>query len=202
MPRKEKKYHYLYKTTNLKNGKFYFGIHSTNIIDDGYIGSGKRLWYSIKKHGKENHKKEILEFVNKRDLLHQIEINIINEFIGNPLCMNITNGGFGFNMNHTDETKRKISNSLSNKTYEQIHGVKNAELERTKRRIAASKQWETIDEKTKKEVSNKISNTLKNYFIIHPESKIRKEHKCPYCGKIAKGNSMFRWHFDNCKQKK
>lgn len=29
-------------------------MHSTDNLDDGYVGSGKRLWNSIKKHGKEN----------------------------------------------------------------------------------------------------------------------------------------------------
>jgi hypothetical protein len=24
-------------------------------------------------------------------------------------------------------------------------------------------------------------------------------HTCPHCGKVGKGASMFRWHFDNCK---
>jgi hypothetical protein len=26
-----------------------------------------------------------------------------------------------------------------------------------------------------------------------------KEYKCPHCGKEGRGNSMIRWHFDNCK---
>ena len=33
MPRPQKKYHYLYKTTNTINKKFYVGIHSTNNLD-------------------------------------------------------------------------------------------------------------------------------------------------------------------------
>jgi len=43
MPRKQKKYHYIYKTTNILNYKFYIGMHSTDDLDDGYVGSGKRL---------------------------------------------------------------------------------------------------------------------------------------------------------------
>lgn len=201
MARKQKKYHYIYKTINKINGKFYIGIHSTDNLNDEYIGSGKRLWYSLSKYGKENHKKDILEFVNSREALHQREIDLIDEYKNSPLCMNLSNGGFGFNMNHTTETKTKISNTLSNKTYEEIHGVEKADIEREKRRKSALKQWETIDDNTKKEITNKIANTLKNYYKEHPNARIQKKYKCPYCEKEG-GNTMFRWHFDNCKQKR
>ena len=46
---KEKKYNYVYITTNLENKKQYVGDHSTNNINDGYLGSGKILWKSIEK---------------------------------------------------------------------------------------------------------------------------------------------------------
>ena len=58
-----KKYHYIYKTTNMLDGRYYIGAHSTNVINDSYFGSSKELLNDIKKHGKENFKKEILQFV-------------------------------------------------------------------------------------------------------------------------------------------
>lgn len=86
----------MYKTTNLINGKFYIGMHSTNNINDGYLGSGKRLKYSINKYGKENFKLEILEFFDSRSLLTEREKEIVNEdLIKDPNCINLKLGGSG-----------------------------------------------------------------------------------------------------------
>ena len=79
MARRQKKYHYIYKTTCLLNNKFYFGMHSTDNLNDGYLGSGKRLWYSLNYHGKENHIKEIIEFCENREILKKREKEIVNE---------------------------------------------------------------------------------------------------------------------------
>lgn len=96
MPRKQKKFHFIYKTTNRLNEKFYVGMHSTNNLEDGYLGSGKRLWYSIQKYGLENHECEILEFLPSREDLKGREAEIINEeLLANPLCMNLKFGGEG-----------------------------------------------------------------------------------------------------------
>ena len=43
MPRRSKTYHYIYRTTCLVTGKFYVGMHSTDNLDDGYLGPGKIL---------------------------------------------------------------------------------------------------------------------------------------------------------------
>ena len=107
MPRKEKKFHFIYKTTNLLTSKFYIGMHSTDNLEDGYMGSGKRLWYSRKKYGDENHSIEILEYCNNRKELRKREEEIVNdEFINENLCMNLVIGGGGFMM---DEHHYKCS---------------------------------------------------------------------------------------------
>jgi len=96
MPRAKKKIHYLYKTTCLITGRYYVGMHSTSNLDDGYMGSGKRLRYSMRKHGVENHKKEIIAFFDTRELLVEAEKKAITpEMITDNDCMNIMSGGTG-----------------------------------------------------------------------------------------------------------
>ena len=96
MARKEKIYHYIYKTINLLNGKYYYGMHSTDNLNDGYLGSGKRLKRSVNKHGKENHKVEILEFLIDRKELAKREKEIVNlNEIAKEDCMNLIIGGHG-----------------------------------------------------------------------------------------------------------
>ena len=89
-------YHFLYKTTNLINGKYYYGMHSTKKLDDGYLGSGKYLRRSINKYGIENFKIEILDFFENREDLCVAEKKLITETILFDInCMNLKPGGFG-----------------------------------------------------------------------------------------------------------
>ena len=116
MPRKQKKYHYLYKTTNLINGKFYIGIHSTDDLNDGYVGSGKYLRNSINKYGNENFKCEILEFFENRKALVDKEKKIVNEeFIKVPLCMNLRPGGEGGFISVENQFKRAQAGGIAMK---------------------------------------------------------------------------------------
>lgn len=91
-----KKYHFIYKTINLINNDFYIGMHSTSNLSDGYLGSGKRLTYSVRKYGAENFKCEILEFLSDRESLIKREIELVtDDLIKEDKCINLKPGGQG-----------------------------------------------------------------------------------------------------------
>ena len=52
-------YFYLYQIINKLNDKIYVGVHKTDNLNDGYMGSGKILNRAIKKYGVENFEKDI-----------------------------------------------------------------------------------------------------------------------------------------------
>jgi hypothetical protein len=84
----------IYKTTNLINGKYYIGRHSTENINDGYLGSGVALRNAIKKYGKENFKREIILEALNSEYLWELEREIITkEMLTDPMCYNMTYGG-------------------------------------------------------------------------------------------------------------
>lgn len=91
-----RKYHFIYKTVNLSNDTYYIGMHSTNDLQDGYLGSGKRLKYAIKKYGREQFTLNIIEFCNSRDELAAREKELINAVVlADPTCLNLKSGGKG-----------------------------------------------------------------------------------------------------------
>jgi len=107
MPRRPKKYHYIYKTTCKVTGKFYVGMHSTDNLDDGYLGSGKILGYSRQKYGDSAHEKVIVEMLPSREALKSREKEIVNEeLLADPLNINLKYGGEG-GWDHIDHEKAR-----------------------------------------------------------------------------------------------
>ena len=83
--------HFIYKTTHT-NGKYYIGRHSTDNVDDGYIGSGR--WpRSIK--DKSSITREIIEYADSEESLILLEQKFLTEHYGKPNCMNMSNTSTG-----------------------------------------------------------------------------------------------------------
>jgi hypothetical protein len=118
----KKDYNYFYRTTNLINNKYYFGVHKTNNINDGYLGSGTRLKYAIVKYGVENFKKEILRYFDKYEDALKYESEVVSEeLINDSNCYNLVKGGKGGWNNDT------YMNVIDKKTNNCIRVLKNSE---------------------------------------------------------------------------
>jgi hypothetical protein len=79
----------IYKTTNLLNGMIYVGQHFTS-ANGGYLGSGTYLKIVIKKHGRQNFKRETLEHCEILEMNNR-ETYWIN-------CLSATNREIGYNL--------------------------------------------------------------------------------------------------------
>jgi group I intron endonuclease len=115
---REKKFNIVYITTNLVNGKQYIGDHSTNNLDDNYLGSGIAIVSAQKELGKQNFKREILEqFSTKQEAFDAQEkyINLHNTLTPNGYNISPT-GGHNVTGCMSEETKNKIRNSLKGRS--------------------------------------------------------------------------------------
>ena len=89
-------YYSLYKITNLVNGKIYIGVHRTENLDDGYMGSGASIKAAIKKHGRDNFNKEILQLFDNEEAMFEAEAFIVNsDFVTSSETYNLITGGLG-----------------------------------------------------------------------------------------------------------
>jgi group I intron endonuclease len=122
-----KKYHYVYIITNLINNKQYVGDHSTDNLDDNYLGSGSVIKSSIKKYSKENFKKEILEFFDTKQKAFDAQEKYIkiHETLVTQNGYNISYTG-GYNP-ISEKTIKKISNSHKGKKLSEAHKRKISE---------------------------------------------------------------------------
>lgn len=119
----EKKHNYFYKITNLISGKYYYGIHSTDNLEDGYMGSSKYLKEDIKVLGKENFKKDIIIDYSTRKEASDYEVTILTkEVLQDQLSYNLSAAGMNWKIYYpTEEQKLKISNSLKGREFTSEH---------------------------------------------------------------------------------
>lgn len=99
----------IYKITNKINGKIYIGQRMK--IKDSYYGSGKLIKRAIKKYGKNNFTKEILEKCSTKEELNKKEVYWIKKLDSKiPNGYNISDGGktnFGWFPTQAWRDKRK-----------------------------------------------------------------------------------------------
>ncbi len=198
-----KKFHITYITTNSINGKQYIGDHSTNNLDDKYIGSGNLMRKAIKKYGKKNFKRKILEICESKQKAFDFQEKYINEF--NTLVPNGYNlsptGGLNVKRCFSEEAKRKIGAASKGRTVSAESRLKMSMSRSGENNPMYGKGYKIIGnkngmfeightEKTKEKMRKpKTKEHIKN---LKKSIKNQKKYKCPHCDKLFAAGNLYK----------
>lgn len=182
--------------TNIIDGKIYVGKHSTENLDDGYMGSGTLLQKAICKHGLENFRREIVQFFDSEEEAFEFERKIVTEdFVRDENTYNLREGGRGFSTNSSIIANKKL---WSDPEFRKRHSERNIEKNKRlwsnpefRKKIAKSvvdsKAWvgRKHSEETKRKIGEANSWTQGGFrnsqfgtiWITHPELKENKKIK-------------------------
>ena len=118
----DKKYGFIYITTNTRTGQKYIGMKKYNKGWESYLGSSKLLKKDIENIGKENFSREILEECETLRHLQEREIFYLNYY-------NVLNNAHAFynrSIPHIEFRLKRHTNSTKGKTWEQVYGAERA----------------------------------------------------------------------------
>jgi group I intron endonuclease len=188
-----KKWHFVYQTMNLMDGKIYVGVH-TSYVDpekkfDGYLGRGILLMDAIALHGRENFKRTVIRICDSKEEAILLEKEIVTkEFIASGNTYNIASGGAGC-VAHTEEAKAVMSEvrvGAGNSMYGRKHS------DDSKKIMSAIRIGKPLSSETRLRMS-----------IAHQNSTVIRKalptEPCPHCGSEQTRANMSRWHGDNCR---
>ena len=116
---------YIYKTTNLINGKIYIGKSTKTVSEStNYYGSGKILTRSINKNGIENFKKEIICETDNLDELNFLEKKWIKDLRSQDrnIGYNISDGGDAGDIYSTLDEESKLQYRLKSARHKEKNG--------------------------------------------------------------------------------
>ena len=180
----EKKFNFVYITTNLINGKQYVGDHSTQIIKDNYLGSGRPLFENAKKkYGKQNFKCQILEFFSTKLEAFNAQEKYIKEY--NTLVPNGYNlspkGGNQCSGGITEEGRKRISESKKGKK---------ASIE-SRKKMSDAKKGITLSEEHKRKISESEKGRIFSDDHKRKLSESKKGEKNPFFGKPTWNKGLY-----------
>lgn len=94
------RYGYIYRITNMVNNKTYIGQHKIKPKEKflDYMGSGRLIVRAVKKYGKNNFIKEIIEYSDSKDELNILEKKYISEELSKDRCE--------YNIDYSDSSLR------------------------------------------------------------------------------------------------
>ena len=187
--------YFVYLTTNKINGKQYIGQHRckrSELFTDGYLGRCIAIKLAIKKYGRENFERIILEYANSPEELNALEAKYANEAIlENDNFYNLKTGG-NQNIVYSKEVGRKISESRKGMVFTDEH----------RKHISESKRRENLSEETRKKNSESKKGN-KNRLGKHLSEESKKKMHDSHVGRFkGADNPMFgRHHTEEAKKK-
>jgi len=199
------KHHFIYRTTNIINGKYYIGVHNTNDIEDGYLGSGVLLQRAIKKYGIGNFKREIIKHFNTSEEAFNNEISVVNESVVNDdNSYNLSLGGDGsvgllaknqISVIDAEGNTFRINSNDSRYKSGELVGVTKG---RPQKQVICP-HCNTVGP-CGPMAQNHFQYCSKNLNRIDKPKMKYKTVTCPYCEKSGREGSMRRFHFNFCKK--
>lgn len=190
---------FIYKTTNIINGKIYVGLctHENPILTEGkiYLGSGKILKQAIKKYGRSHFKREILQICETLEELLDAEIFWIKNLNPN---YNIESGGRSgisgrmseYWAQFTPDQRKQIRNWGRHTS---VAGENNPMYGKSTSKIV-KQVWNGRDEHYRKTFGNKISESRKALGL-------GKGDKNPMYGRSAVREKNLKWYTDGTSNK-
>jgi len=164
---------YIYKTTNTINGKIYVGQSQRPINESKrYFGSGKLLIFAIKKYGKNNFKKEIIDTATNIETLNDKERYWIKK-------LNSQNKNIGYNIDGGGNDGKSILGEKNPACREDVkikmrkpkskEGKKNIQKAQRERDRTGTKNSFFGKKHTDKNKKKMVKNRLKNNGCYHPK---------------------------------
>ena len=163
---------YTYRIDCLSNGMWYWGVRKPHRWPDGYMGTPcaripgtdkVKMLEDIKKYGKENFKKTVLEFFDRVEEARDAEYDLITPDLNDPMCYNGANGRtfasgekhprWGRTFQHTEESRQKMSASQKGRI------VSNE----TRRRMSKAQTGRIVSNEARRKLSEAI--TGKNHYM-------------------------------------
>lgn len=146
---------YNYITTNILNGKQYVGMHSSDNVDDNYLGSGNELKRALIKYGRENFKRTVLCICSSINEAFKNETKYIKQY--NTLHPNGYNlspaGGLLMPGCFTDKMREMLiernKKPISEETRNKMRNKFISDATREKIRISSTGRKHTIEFKQK-----------------------------------------------------
>lgn len=181
-----KKHHYFYKITCTVTGKFYYGVHSTDELNDNYLGSGPLIRQSVREYGRHNHVREIIqEFSCRRDASEHERSIVTPSLLLDANCLNLQTGGDSCTV-FSDETLRKLKKS-----------------DEQRRRISERRKGRAthVTEEQRRAHSQKVSGAQNGMFQAERPDSWRAEHsakmKVIMAGRMPTGATKGRKWYHN-----